>query len=116
MLDFRLGWWYPSRLAWFRVLTARRSRLAHRAPSFPLPIGRTVLDTFYGWLCLQTERTDTVGVLARFAVKDKIFPRQGRKLSLFLQRFDHTRDLRDAVKLSHAEWRKLRRKRARREH
>lgn len=72
--------------------------------------------TFYGWLCLQTERPDAVGVLARYAVKDKIFPREGRKLSLFLNRFEHQKERRDAVKVSHAEWRKTRRKSSRRGH
>lgn len=66
--------------------------------------------SFFGWLGRQTERQDTVGVLARHAVKDPIFPRNGSRLILFLLRYEHMPEQREAVKAAHREWRKMRRK------
>jgi hypothetical protein len=68
------------------------------------------MPTFFGWLGRQTERQDTVGVLARLAVKDPIFPRHGSRLILFLIRYEHMPEQRQAVKIAHREWRQYRRK------
>jgi hypothetical protein len=65
--------------------------------------------TFYAWLCQQVDRTDDVGTFARFAVKDRIFPRPARKLNLFLQRYEGMPVQRAGAKLAHREWRKARR-------
>lgn len=67
--------------------------------------------TFYSWLCQQTMRTDPVGRLAAFAVKDRIFPRHTRRLHILLLRFEHMPPQRHALKLAHAEWRKIVRRR-----
>lgn len=65
--------------------------------------------TFYAWLGQQVERQDDVGAFARYAVRDKIFPRQARKLVLFLTRYEGMPDKREAVKVAHREWRQRRR-------
>lgn len=64
--------------------------------------------TFYAWLCQQAERDDDVGAFARYATKDRIFPRQARKLNLFLLRYEGMPEQRTGVKLAHREWRKVR--------
>lgn len=64
--------------------------------------------SFYDWLGLQTERQDRVGVFARYALKDKIFPRQAHRLHLFLLRYERHPEQRDGVKRAHREWRKAR--------
>lgn len=67
------------------------------------------MDTFFAWLGQQTERRDSVGALARHAVRDKIFPRHAWRLHIFLLRYQHIPDLREACKQAHAEWRRARR-------
>ncbi len=65
--------------------------------------------TFYAWLARQVERTDDVGDFARYAVKDRLFPRDARKLVLFLMRYEGMREQRNGAKLAHREWRMHRR-------
>ncbi len=65
--------------------------------------------TFYAWLCQQAERNDDVGAFARYAAKDRIFPRHARKLNLFLLRYDGMPEQRSGAKLAHREWRRSRR-------
>lgn len=61
---------------------------------------------FYRWLLAQRGRGDTVGDLARFAARDKLFPRDSR-LHVILLRCDGTPH-RNAAKLAHREWRSVR--------
>lgn len=68
--------------------------------------------TFYAWLCGQTARTDEVGAFARYAVKDRLFPKEARKLVLFLLRYEGMPVQRGAAKLAHREWRKMRQRRS----
>lgn len=65
--------------------------------------------TFFSWLGRQTVRQDAVGAFARYAVKDRIFPRQARKLNLFLDRYAGMPEQRAGAKLAHREWRRARR-------
>ena len=65
------------------------------------------MGTFYQWLCLQAERQDAIGVFARYAIKDRIFPREARRLNLFLQRYERMPEQREGVKLAHREWRQI---------
>lgn len=65
--------------------------------------------TFFSWLGRQVERQDEVGAFARFAVRDKVFPRRGRKLVLFLQRYEGMPEQRAGAKAAHREWRRARR-------
>lgn len=65
--------------------------------------------TFYEWLSQQLTRPDGTGAFARYAVKDKLFPRKARHLYLFLLRYEGLPDQRQAVKKAHAEWRQARR-------
>ena len=67
------------------------------------------MHTFFGWLGQQVERQDEVGVFARYAVRDKIFPRQARKLNLFLLRYQGMPEQREGVKVAHRAWRQSRR-------
>lgn len=68
--------------------------------------------TFYAWLGRQTPRTDEVGAFARYAVRDKLFPRGARKLVLFLSRYEGMPTQREGVKLAHREWRRWRKEQA----
>lgn len=71
--------------------------------------------SFFEWLGQQAGRQDACGAFARFAVRDRIFPRQARRLNLFLQRYEHMPEQRAGVKLAHREWRELRAEASRRE-
>lgn len=62
--------------------------------------------TFYAWLSRQTARQDAVGALARFAVKDRVFPREVRKLVILMKRFEGRPEFQASVKIAHAEWRR----------
>lgn len=64
---------------------------------------------FFEWLCLQAERQDAVGAFARYAVADRVFPRQYNQLYFFLLRYEGMPAQRTGVKLAHREWRKARR-------
>lgn len=64
---------------------------------------------FFSWLRAQVDRPDDVGAFARYAVKDKIFPRHARQLHLFLLRYEGLPEPREGVKLAHREWRRTRR-------
>lgn len=63
--------------------------------------------TFFEWLRHQTERDDAVGTIARYAVKDKIFPQSARKLNIFLLRYEYQPEQREQIKIAHREWRRL---------
>lgn len=64
--------------------------------------------TFYAWLGRQVGRDDGVGVFARYAVKDKVFPRSKSQLYLFLARYEGMPVQREGVKKAHREWRSWR--------
>lgn len=64
--------------------------------------------TFFAWLDQQVGRQDDIGAFARYAVKDRIFPRNGSRLNLFLARYEGMPERRNAVKLAHREWRRVR--------
>jgi len=64
--------------------------------------------TFYEWLRKQTTRTDAVGLFARYAMKDKFFPREMCKLCVFLQRYEGLPEQRKLVIVAHREWRQMR--------
>lgn len=66
----------------------------------PPPIG------FFDWLTSQIQRNDSVGNFARYAIKDKLFPRHGRRLYIFLLRYEGLPELRNLAKKAHAEWRR----------
>jgi uncharacterized protein YozE (UPF0346 family) len=68
-----------------------------------------ISETFYVWLTSQRARRDEVGRLGKEAFKDKTFPSTARKLYLFLHYYNSEPENRRAVKLAHAEWRRLRR-------
>ena len=68
--------------------------------------------TFFAWLGRQTVRQDAVGTFARYAVKDRLFPREARKLVLFLLRYEGMPEQRAGVKLAHREWRRVRKQAA----
>ena len=68
--------------------------------------------TFFTWLGEQTVRYDAVGVFARYAVKDKVFPRTAKHLHLFLLRYEGMPQ-REAAKMAHREFRKGRKAEAR---
>ena len=69
---------------------------------------------FYAWLLAQCERADAVGIVAQAASKDLQFPRKANRLHILLRYFDAAPEsrraaapeLRKAMKLAHAEWRK----------
>ncbi len=65
--------------------------------------------TFFSWLGRQTARQDAIGIFARYAVKDRLFPRNGRKLILFLMRYEGMPEQREGAKVAHREWRRSRR-------
>lgn len=65
--------------------------------------------TFFMWLGRQVERQDGVGAFARYATKDRIFPRHARQLNLFLARYEGMPEQREAAKAAHREWRRARR-------
>ncbi len=68
--------------------------------------------SFYSWLIEQRDRKDEVGRLASEAGRDKTFPREVRRLSLFLHYYSHELENYRAVKIAHSEWRKLRKQEA----
>lgn len=68
--------------------------------------------SFYEWLVSQAVRDDGVGVFARFAVNDKVFPRKARRLHLFLLRYEGMPEQRNGAKVAHREWRKSRKEQA----
>lgn len=70
--------------------------------------GRVQNMTFFDWLSRQAGRQDATGVLARFAVKDPLFPRQVQKLGIILRRYEAMPYYRDAAKSAHREWRRVR--------
>lgn len=72
-----------------------------------LPKGSTAM-TFYEWLSRQVGRRDDVGDCARYAVSDRAFPRDAKKLGVFLLRYDGNLHQRSLIKLAHREWRQLR--------
>ena len=49
-----------------------------------------------------------MGTFARYAVKDRLFPRDARKLVMFLLRYEGMPEQRDGAKLAHREWRRTR--------
>lgn len=63
---------------------------------------------FYDWLGLQAERQDHVGAFARLAARDKVCPRHTNRLHLFLLRYEHLPEHREAIKQAHREWRRAR--------
>jgi hypothetical protein len=63
---------------------------------------------FYAWLQKQTDRKDDVGLFARYAMRDKVFPRTRNQLFYFLHRYEGMPEQRRCVKQAHAEWRKVR--------
>lgn len=65
--------------------------------------------TFFTWLGQQVERQDDIGVFARYAVRDKVFPRNADKLNLLLLRYQGMPEQRAGAKIAHAEWRRVRR-------
>lgn len=81
--------------------------LAHAAEGAKHLKGDHIL-TFFNWLGRQTARADDVGAFARYAVKDRLFPRGARKLVLFLLRYEGMPEQREAVKVAHREWRRSR--------
>ncbi len=67
---------------------------------------------FVDWLRLQISRTDPVGLFARYALKDKIFPKdKAHRLYSLLLRYEHMPEQRKGAKLAHAEWRKIKKQR-----
>jgi hypothetical protein len=66
------------------------------------------VTTFFTWLSKQTSRQDAVGAFARYAIKDKVFPRAKWQLFYFLARYEGMPEQRRGVKLAHREWRKSR--------
>ena len=65
-------------------------------------------STFYGWLRAQSARNDDVGALARYVAKDRLFPKDGKKLFLFLLRYEKYPEQYAQVKRAHREWRRVR--------
>jgi hypothetical protein len=63
------------------------------------------LVVFYVWLLQQSTRNDDVGLLSRAAINDPHFPRNSRKLHVFLLYYASRPELRELVKKAHAEWR-----------
>jgi hypothetical protein len=63
--------------------------------------------TFSAWLGQQTARTDDIGIFARYAVKDKVFPKRDA-LYLCLLRYEGMPAQRRGVKLAHREYRRWR--------
>lgn len=68
--------------------------------------------TFFSWLTAQKIRKDEVGRLADEVLRDKTFPRHGRRLHLFLHYYDLEPRNRRATKLAHAEWRRFKKESA----
>ena len=68
--------------------------------------------TFFSWLGQQVERQDAVGTFARYAVRDKAFPRGQRQLYVFLARYEGMPEQRRGAKLAHGEWRRWRKEQA----
>lgn len=66
------------------------------------------MHTFFEWLGHQAERRDQVGVFARYAVADKVFPRTEWRLGRFLSRYQGMPEQRDGAKVAHREWRRYR--------
>lgn len=64
--------------------------------------------SFFDWLSQQVTRTDRIGIFARYAVADKVFPRSAWRLGLFLLRYEGMPEQRAGVKLAHREWRQCR--------
>lgn len=67
---------------------------------------------FYAWLSAQRARPDDIGRFATFVSADKTFPRRSHRLYLLLKYCGGNAELRRLVKLSHAEWRRVRDERA----
>lgn len=63
--------------------------------------------SFFAWLGQQTERRDRVGDFARYAVADRVFPRQTHRLHLVLLRYEGMPKQREGAKLAHREWRQV---------
>lgn len=63
---------------------------------------------FFAWLGQQADRHDPVGAFARYAVRDKIFPRTTNRLHLVLLRYEHLPAQREGAKAAHREWRRSR--------
>ncbi len=70
------------------------------------------MDSFYRWLCQQVDRDDRVGVFARYACADKVFPRHSWRLYHFLLRYEGMPEQRRGAKLAHREWRRARKEAA----
>lgn len=68
--------------------------------------------TFFVWLGHQVERRDSVGAFARYAVKDKVFPRLEWRLYYFLLRYEGMPSQRAGAKIAHREWRRARKEAA----
>ncbi len=62
--------------------------------------------SFFAWLSTQKHRQTEVENLYRAAVKDKTFPREAKKLHIFLDYYESEPTLREDVKMAHAVWRK----------
>lgn len=62
--------------------------------------------SFYDWLAQQAQRSDSVGIFSRYALKDIFFPRRARHLHIFLLRYEGLPEQREGVKKAHAEWRR----------
>lgn len=68
--------------------------------------------SFFEWLGCQAERSDRVGAFARYALKDRVFPRQEWRLRFFLLRYEGMPEQRAGAKRAHREWRAVRKERA----
>jgi hypothetical protein len=64
--------------------------------------------TFFEWLGQQVERQDDVGAFARYAVRDRAFPRHVRRLGDILLRYEGMPIQRIGAKRAHRAWRKER--------
>src|SRR5678815_1376481 len=59
---------------------------------------RFPLSSFFRWLAAQVERADSVGTFARLAVNDRVCPKTKNRLHLYLLRYEHLPEHRDAIK------------------
>jgi uncharacterized protein YozE (UPF0346 family) len=69
--------------------------------------GKVWRGSFFKWLCGQHHRSGRVGQLARHALEDKTFPRNGQRLHVFLHQYTHDARMRACIKIAHREWRRL---------
>jgi hypothetical protein len=67
-----------------------------------------VFPLFFDWLSRQSSRNDDVGAFARYALKDKLFPRRKKHLYYVLLRYEGLPALRTQAKRAHAEYRAAR--------